>query len=136
MIEYVQEFNARFGLPIGNDDQLKDAATQNYRLGFLAEELDELAQALEDGDRVGAFDALLDLVYVAQGTALFMGINPEQWNAGMKAVHQANMSKVRAASKDSSKRNSAFDVVKPDYWVGPEETLKDILSAPNQLRSL
>lgn len=128
MIEFVQEFNAKFGLPEGAADVLlTDTHAQDYRLKFLREEVQELEEALGLGDRVGVFDALLDLVYVAQGTALFAGITPEQWNAGFMAVHEANMRKVRAAHSTESKRGSAFDVVKPKAWMGPEDDLIDIL---------
>lgn len=132
MIEQVLQFHARFDLPMGGKDCLSgnDEATA-FRLNFLAEELAELEEALEEGDRVKAFDALLDLAYVTYGTALFMGILPEQWNQGMDAVHKANMSKVRVASPAESKRKSSFDVSKPPGWVPPEGKLAEILSWTN-----
>lgn len=131
MIDNVHEFHRRFGLPLGQDDQLShdDHAVQ-FRLGFLEEELTELQQALANGDRVGAFDALLDLAYVAYGTALWLGVDPAQWHAGMRAVHNCNMAKERALSVDASKRGSTFDVVKPEGWTGPEAQLEEILSWP------
>lgn len=129
MIGNVHEFHEKFGLPLGAGDQLTgDKHAQEYRVQFLQEELDELKEALVLGDKVGAFDALLDLAYVAYGTALFMGIDASQWAAGMHAVHSANMAKVRVAKAEDSKRGSAFDVKKPDGWVGPESRLKEILS--------
>jgi predicted HAD superfamily Cof-like phosphohydrolase len=126
MISYVYEFNQKFNLPLGLGNQLDEAA-QEYRLKFLHEELQELEEALEEGDQVKAFDALLDLCYVAYGTALFMGIDPAQWHAGMLAVHNANMSKRRATSEEQSKRGSTLDVVKPSGWVSPEGRLKEII---------
>jgi predicted HAD superfamily Cof-like phosphohydrolase len=129
MIENVLQFHAKFDLPLGTYDQLMgDAAAQNFRVKFLEEELYELKEALASGDKVGAFDALLDLAYVAYGTALFAGISPAQWNLGMAAVHRANMAKIRVAKAEDSKRGSAFDVKKPEGWVGPEASLKEILS--------
>lgn len=129
MIGNVAEFHEKFGLPLGTTDQLmQDPAAQDFRVKFLQEELDELKEALASGDKVGAFDALLDLAYVAYGTALFAGIDPAQWHAGMHAVHSANMAKIRVAKAEDSKRGSAFDVKKPVGWVGPESRLKEILS--------
>ena len=129
MIGNVAEFHEKFGLPSGATDQLmQDPAAQDFRVKFLQEELDELKEALATGDKVGAFDALLDLAYVAYGTALFAGIDPAQWHAGMHAVHSANMAKIRVAKAEDSKRGSAFDVKKPAGWVGPESRLKEILS--------
>lgn len=131
MIGNVQEFHEKFGLPLGKDDQLTgNIDTMAYRLKFLKEELDELEEALAEGNRTKAFDALLDLTYVAYGTALFMGIDPDQWHAGMHAVHLANMAKIRVANAGESKRGSAFDVRKPEGWVGPEARLEEILSWP------
>jgi len=128
-IEYIKEFNDKFGLPDGHEDVLTgDTATTDYRIRFIVEELGEFIDAMDEGDRVKAFDALLDLVYVAQGTALFLGISPLQWFFGMSAVHEANMSKIRVQKITDSKRKSSFDVVKPDGWVGPEERLADILT--------
>lgn len=129
MIGNVHEFHEKFGLPLGKDDQLTNNLDATvFRLKFLKEELDELEEALGDGDRVKAFDALLDLAYVAYGTALFLGVDPAQWHAGMHAVHSCNMAKVRVAKAEDSKRGSAYDVKKPDGWVGPEARLEEILS--------
>ena len=79
MIELVTEFHRRFKLPIGESDVLStDERAQQFRVKFLEEEINELQTALASGDRVGVFDALLDIVYVAQGTALFAGIDSKQ----------------------------------------------------------
>ena len=132
MIGNVAEFHEKFGLPMGAVDQLmNDPAAQEFRVKFLQEELDELKEALAKGDRVKAFDALLDLAYVAYGTALFAGIDASQWHAGMHAVHSCNMAKVRVAKAEDSKRGSAFDVKKPEGWTGPEARLEEILSWTN-----
>ena len=129
MIGNAAEFHEKFGLPLGTIDHLMFSVhTQNFRVGFLCEELEELKEALAAGDKVGVFDALLDLAYVVYGTALFAGISPTQWAAGMHAVHTANMAKVRVESATDSKRGSAFDCKKPEGWVGPEARLKEILS--------
>lgn len=129
MIGNVQEFHEKFGLPLGDTDRLMgDKGAQEFRLKFLKEELTELEEALAEGNRVKAFDALLDLAYVAYGTALFMGVSPGQWSAGMHAVHSANMAKVRVANANESKRGSAFDVRKPEGWTGPESRLEEVLS--------
>lgn len=128
-IRNVQEFHRKFGLPtgVGKCPLMHDREAQEFRLGFLQEELDELREALAQGNRTKAFDALLDLAYVTYGTALFMGIDPAMWDTGFEAVHGANMAKVRATSKAESKRDSTLDVVKPEGWQGPEEILTEIL---------
>ena len=132
MIHQVLEFHKKFGLPDGAKNILMGSNSAiEFRVGFLLEETRELEDALYEGDRVKAFDALIDLVYVAYGTALFLGVTPEQWVAGMDAVHACNMAKVRASAPSESKRGTSLDVVKPRGWVGPEQALGDILSCKN-----
>ena len=129
MIDNVYEFNKKFGLSLGNEDIfLSDTEASQYRIKFLQEELDEFIDAMCNYDRVKMFDALLDLCYVAYGTALFMGIDPMQWHAGMRVVHNCNMSKARVANTNESKRGSHFDCRKPEGWVGPETRLEEILA--------
>lgn len=95
-----------------------------FRVGFLAEELLEYVVALDAGDLVKAFDALLDLVYVACGNAVFHGF---PMNHGWEAVQAANMTKERAPATGSDKRGSSYDVVKPPGWTSPEPRLRHLL---------
>lgn len=126
-IEQVQEFHKKFDLPLGDENVMTRQAFE-FRMKFLEEELSEFKSAMLMGESVLAFDALLDLVYVVHGTALFMGISPDQWNQGMAEVQRCNMAKIRAESAGQSKRGSAFDVVKPEGWTGPEQVLGEILN--------
>jgi predicted HAD superfamily Cof-like phosphohydrolase len=138
----VGEFHYKFGLPSVSHE--RDGATPRevpaemleFRLKFLLEELLEFLDgagyklgvndvgyviAKTDGverDHAQMFDALLDLVYVAMGTAHFFGY---PWQVGWAAVQRANMNKVRAKEDASdSKRGSSFDVVKPEGWTAPD----------------
>jgi predicted HAD superfamily Cof-like phosphohydrolase len=131
MINDVLEFHQKFGLPLGDRDELTASLSAiAFRLKFLQEELNELQVALLAGDRVKAFDALLDLVYVAHGTALWLGIDPAQWEAGERHVQRCNLTKERAPNAFASKRGSAYDVIKPAGFVGPEAQLAVILTWP------
>jgi predicted HAD superfamily Cof-like phosphohydrolase len=95
-----------------------DQDLMTFRIKFLAEELKEFEEAQAADNRPAMFDALIDLVYVAMGTAQLLGL---PWQAGWDEVQRANMSKVRAAPDGSdSVRGSAFDVVKPPGWVAPD----------------
>lgn len=118
----VGRFHEKFGLDnttfrdVGPREWDKDL--MEFRLKFLREELDEFIEGKNEQDVVKMFDALLDLVYVAMGTAHLLGL---PWEAGWSLVQQANMAKVRAAADGSdSKRGSAFDVVKPEGWEPPD----------------
>lgn len=106
-----------------------------FRLKFLLEEVIEFAEAAgytliqtsagpqfiqttEHVDHAKVFDALLDEVYVAMGTAHLLGY---PWREGWAAVQEKNMQKIRAQSDGSdSKRGSSLDVVKPEGWTPPD----------------
>src|SRR4051812_37433278 len=88
-----------------------------FRTKFMQEELDEFKEAVLQDDLPQAFDALLDLVYVALGTADLMCL---PWQSGWDEVQRANMNKVRARRAQDSLRGSTFDVVKPKGWTPPQ----------------
>ncbi len=120
----VGEFHEKFGLRNTNDEMSygprPDYATKElmeFRLKFLEEELEEFRKALEAGDDAEMADALVDLIYVASGTAHLKGYPMvELWDD----VQRANMEKQRALEDGSnSKRGSSFDVVKPEGWRPP-----------------
>lgn len=124
----VGDFHEKFGLDNvthhGIGDRDVPPALMRFRIGFLREELEELEEGYEQKNDAKMFDALLDLVYVAMGTAHLRGY---PWQDGWNEVQRANMMKVRAAPDGSdSVRGSAWDVVKPPGWVPPniEEVLR------------
>lgn len=95
-----------------------------FRHKFMHEELDEFWKAWQDSDEAKMADALIDLVYVAMGTAHLMGL---PWHTLWEDVQRANMTKVRASPDQPGVRgHHEFDVVKPEGWEGPhtEEILK------------
>ena len=89
-------------------------AVARYRHQF--EELEELSKAIHTGQLEGTLDALVDIVYVAIGTAYLSGFD---FNEAWKRVHKANMKKVRCATK-----RSPIDIIKPLGWKPPN--LKDL----------
>ncbi len=123
----VGAFHAKFGLPMSTPPgpRIVPEDLLQFRIKFLKEELKELEDAIAANDMVGVFDALLDLVYVAHGTAHIFGF---PWHAGWDYVQAANMAKIRAEPNGSnSRRGSSWDVVKPPGWVGPEGDLANLL---------
>lgn len=140
LFQDIKNFHEKFGLEYAGRPRVLPEELAKFRTGFMAEELAEYAFG---GDEVDTnilvsivkedlrppksledqFDALIDLVYVALGTAYLQGFD---FNAGWKRVHEANMKKVRAATAVDSKRGSTYDVVKPDGWQAPD--LKDLVS--------
>jgi predicted HAD superfamily Cof-like phosphohydrolase len=129
----VGEFHLRFNLPFQGEvrDYYKHMVVTThfphligieeveFRNRFLAEEVRELGDAQARGDLVGIADALVDIVYVALGTAHYYGVPfDEVW----AKVHRANLRKERAtdAADARSVRGSALDVVKPEGWEPPD----------------
>lgn len=121
--EDVGEFHAKFGLHrvTSEGGTMPQPVTDDlirFRTAFMLEEIEEFIDAAhETYDHAGMFDALLDLVYVAMGTAHLLGY---PWQTGWDEVQRANMQKQRAAADGSnSKRNSQWDVIKPEGWKAP-----------------
>ena len=120
----IEAFHERFSLVYEGPPRTLPEDLFQFRSDFMVEELDEYVQAYAEGDLTRMYDALIDLVYVAIGTAYLHGF---PFNAGWAAVHACNMQKQRAERPADSKRGTAYDVVKPEGWVGPDETLRDII---------
>ena len=115
--EDVAAFHEKFGLTYDGKPRMLDSETVRFRLKFLEEELMEFRVSAISDDLPGMADALVDLVYVAMGTAYMMGL---PWQQLWSEVQRANMSKVRASSEAESKRGSSLDVIKPYGWKGPD----------------
>jgi predicted HAD superfamily Cof-like phosphohydrolase len=107
--KYKFEKNEKVGIP--DDNELV-----NFRTSFLMEELAEYTQAITKKDAAGALDALVDIVYIALGTAWLFNLPFEK---AWQEVQKANMNKIRTKSK-SKKRGTSFDVVKPKGWRPPD----------------
>lgn len=113
----IVEFHEKFGLKRPTAPRNLDDETLAFRIKFLQEELDEYIKASGEEDLAGQFDALIDLVYVALGTAYLQGF---PWKKGWDEVQRANLSKVRASSASQSKRGTSLDVIKPPGWTPPD----------------
>lgn len=98
--------------------------TRKYleRIAMMAEEgVIEFARAAAKQDMAGMFDALLDLVVFAKGTASMMGL---PWKTGFDDVDRANSAKERGVTK----RGFRDDITKPPGWVGPK-TMEILITA-------
>lgn len=113
----IKEFHEKFGLQPAQEPSLLPPELRDFRIKFMQEELDEFVTAHRNNDLAGCLDALVDLTYVALGTAYLMNV---PFDKAWQVVHQANMMKVRAERAQHSKRGTAFDVVKPPGWVAPD----------------
>ena len=109
----VYDFHRKFSVPMANKPSFLDGEAYVFRVNFMQEELDEYRHAVAKGDMEQAFDALIDLVYVALGTAHGHRF---KFNEGFDRVHTVNMCKTRALRAEDSKRGSKYDVIKPLGW--------------------
>lgn len=91
---------------------LSDRKVQE-RIDFMQEELTEFIGAAEMNEMVAMADALVDLVYVAMGTAVMMGL---PWEEIWRVVHEANMMKERRTSLTGDHH----DIIKPLGWKSPD----------------
>lgn len=112
----IKNFHEKFHRSYDGGPRKLDPAMQEFRTRFLKEELDEYKEAVRFGDLEKQFDALIDLVYVAVGTAYLSGF---PFRKGWHRVHTANMAKVEATSAEQSTRGYAGDIIKPKGWKPP-----------------
>jgi predicted HAD superfamily Cof-like phosphohydrolase len=122
----VRAFHEKFGQPYNRLPRELPRDLWDFRYNFLHEELSEYHSAMIHRDLEKQFDALIDLMYVAAGTAYLHGFRmPEGWDR----VQAANMAKVAAKSADESRaasgRGSTYDIIKPPGWKPAD--LKDLL---------
>jgi predicted HAD superfamily Cof-like phosphohydrolase len=123
-IDDVEKLRKKFELPIASEPTLLNRETLQFRIKFLMEEVAELTKAHNDRDLVAAADAIVDIVYVALGGALEMGL---PFEAIWQIVHEANMSKETVSPENPGKRGHIYDLVKPAGWVPPEIKIAKIL---------
>ena len=109
MINDIKDFHEKFALTYAGSPRELAQDLSNFRIAFMQEELNEYVEAT---NLEGKLDALVDLVYVALGTAYLHGFDfITAWNR----VHAANMAKVRGASE-----RSEYDIIKPEGWLPPD----------------
>lgn len=117
--EDIRRFHEKFDLAYTEGPRKLDPEMSAFRIKFLKEECTEYADAVKAGNLEKQFDALIDLVYVALGTAYLQGFPFRQ---GWRRVQAANMAKVIATSAADSTRGYSKDVVKPKGWKAPDLT--------------
>tara|TARA_Y100001937_G_scaffold128117_1_gene202571 strand:- start:504 stop:851 length:348 start_codon:yes stop_codon:yes gene_type:complete len=107
IFQLVQEFHEKYGLK----KEPNNFELQRARIRHMIEEMQEYVKGHREGDREQQLDALVDLVYVALGTAYYEGFD---FNKAFKEVHECNMKKIQKATE-----RSKWDVVKPEGWKAP-----------------
>lgn len=103
---------------LGQDVPERPTALEGDRFQHACDHLGEELREFEGshGDLEAQTDALVDLIYVALGRLVEMGVAP---GPAFEAVHEANMRKARGAN---AKRPSSggVDATKPAGWEPPD----------------
>ena len=107
----VKEFHDTFGLTSNNGPTTPSEEDQELAYSLIAEEADEILEAMATNDMAGVLDGAIDLIYVALGMLVRYGIRPESaWNL----VHTANMAKAGGVKRADGK------MLKPEGWEPPD----------------
>lgn len=117
VVSDVEDFHLRFAIPGHSEPKGLRGDVAKFRSNRLQEEVDEYNKALEEEDAAGQLDALVDLVYIAVGTAFISGF---RFSEAFARVHAANMLKVRAQRPEDSRHGTTLDIVKPEGWTAPD----------------
>jgi len=92
VLNQVAEFHRTFKHPILAEPAIPSEERCRLRVALLAEELDELREAIAEGDIVSVADALCDIQYVLSGAVLEFGLGAK-FRALFDEVQRSNMSK-------------------------------------------
>lgn len=114
-LQQVQEFHETYGLPVRDAPDLSCAQTNELRINLIAEELDELKEAIADNDPVEVLDALIDLQYVLDGAFLSFGLHDVK-DAAFNEVHRSNMSKLGEDGKPIRREGDGKVLKGPNYF--------------------
>lgn len=120
LLEELREIAEGYGLELSWDLGPKIVSCPKCRDGWDCGECCNGSIAIEDApqDLPKIADGLVDLVYVALGTAHLHGLN---WPELFAEVQRANMTKERASGSHDKRsiRSHSLDVVKPEGFVPP-----------------
>jgi predicted HAD superfamily Cof-like phosphohydrolase len=115
--EQVKAFHTAMGQPTADKPVAMDVIRQQQRFEYMAEELHEFMEASEVVDQA---DAMIDLIYLAIGTMVELGVIPEPL---FEIVHSANMSKIWPDGTAHLNPETG-KVMKPPTFVRPEPLLE------------
>lgn len=116
----VRHFHAIAGVPIADVPTQLAPERLFARVEWLREEVSELQSATSLVDQV---DAVVDVIYVALGALVEMGVELE---GPFQLVHQSNLAK--AMPDGTFQKNAAGKIIKPSEWESPRERLSHLLS--------
>lgn len=147
-LNQVGEFHKTFKHPIKETPGFPSIERANLRVSLLAEELNELKQAIEDNNFVEVADALCDLQYVLSGAILEFGL-ADKFKTLFDEVHRSNMSKACKSEEEANETIQHYrttqqcdayhkeeDSLFLVYRTNDNKTLKSINYSPADLKSI
>jgi predicted HAD superfamily Cof-like phosphohydrolase len=115
--DMVSDFQTKMGQPVADKPTQMQFVRREQRFNYMAEELEEFIHAKTVVDQA---DAMIDLIYLAVGTMVELGVKPEPL---FEIVHNANMSKLWPDGKPKLNPETG-KVIKPPTFVRPEPLLE------------
>ena len=114
------EFNKAFGVTTHTTPQLdifdKDPKLVTYRLALVAEEFQELQDAIQNKDFIEVIDGLCDIQYVVLGFYTAIGIDADR---AFDIVHQSNMSKLCNTEEEAQESVRVYRAEIPQRYDSP-----------------
>lgn len=144
----VAEFHKTFQHPILDSPQIPSEARCKLRVSLIAEELEELEEAIQAKDIVEIADALCDIQYVLSGAILEFGLK-DKFSELFDEVQRSNMSKACKSVEEAEATmqhyfekdgtESYYKEVDGLFLVfrkGDDKTLKSVNYSPADLKSI
>ena len=103
----VAEFHQTFQHPILENPQIPSKARTDLRVSLIAEELQELQEAINNNDLVEVADALCDIQYVLSGAILEFGLK-DVFSDLFDEVQRSNMSKACKTVEEAEKTRQHY----------------------------
>lgn len=129
----VERFNREIiGWPVPVEPRVLPQDRAEFRMNHVKEEIDEFLNATLEANLPEAADAIIDLVYVALGALVEMGVCVAP---AFAEVHRANMEKVRGTKPNRPDNQGGYDAIKPAGWRAPDHSWL-VTTTPEEFRAL
>ena len=103
----VAEFHKTFNLPVLDKPVIPSMDRCELRLALIEEELQELREAIQQGDLVEVADAFCDIQYVLSGAILEFGLGPKFFDL-FAEVQRSNMSKACKSMEEAQATQAKY----------------------------
>lgn len=147
-LNQVADFHQTFQHPILSEPQIPSEGRCKLRVSLIAEELQELQDAIQDKDIVEIADALCDIQYVLSGAILEFGLG-DKFKELFEEVQRSNMSKACVSEEEAKQTvdyykkerdTEAYYEERDGKWLvyrkGDNKTLKSINYSPADLKGI